>query len=103
MEIFERMAQAAVWNRTIWTTWLVLLLIREAQVAFQALTREEAYDYKMVKEAILECLAIAEQHDCQRFRSKKAKDALTPSNWCSLSEMQHTSGCAWGGEQKRTR
>ncbi|KYO41123.1 hypothetical protein Y1Q_0022534 [Alligator mississippiensis] len=78
IEAFERHALMTGLGQSYWASQLRALVVGKAQAAYRALSREDARDYKLVKQAILYRLEINPEHYCRLFRAKKGSDERRP-------------------------
>lgn len=67
IESFEWMAIQMGLDRLQWVSQLGSLVVGKAQAAYQALPREEAYDYEKVKAAVLHGLELIAEYYCRMF------------------------------------
>lgn len=72
------MVTAAKWDPSSWAVQIGPLLTGPAQVAYWALTKAEAWDYRKVKEAILYHLEISPETSRQKFQARKGAEGSRP-------------------------
>ncbi|KYO45139.1 hypothetical protein Y1Q_0007428 [Alligator mississippiensis] len=78
IEAFERHALMTRLDKRYWASQLGALVVGKAQATYRAFSRDDAQDYKHVKEAILYRLEINSEHYCRQFRAKKGPEAKQP-------------------------
>ncbi|KYO26053.1 hypothetical protein Y1Q_0003813 [Alligator mississippiensis] len=78
IEAFERHAPMTGLDQSYWASQLGALVVRKAHAAYRALSREDARDYELVKQAILYRLEINPEHYRCLFRAKKGSDERRP-------------------------
>ncbi|KYO24454.1 hypothetical protein Y1Q_0002074 [Alligator mississippiensis] len=71
---FERHALMTGLDQGYWASQLGALVVGKAQAAYWALSREDAWDYELVKQAILYRLEIKPEHYRRLLRTKKWPD-----------------------------
>ncbi|KYO33516.1 hypothetical protein Y1Q_0008703 [Alligator mississippiensis] len=74
IEAFERHTLMTGLDQSYWASQLGALVVGKAQAAYRALSREDAWDYELVKQAILYRLEINLEHYRHLFRAKKGSD-----------------------------
>ncbi|KYO42761.1 hypothetical protein Y1Q_0016157 [Alligator mississippiensis] len=78
IKAFEWHALMTGLDQGYWASQLGALVVGKAQAAYQALSREDAWDYELVKQAILYRLEINPEHYCCLLRAKKGPDERRP-------------------------
>ncbi|KYO29302.1 hypothetical protein Y1Q_0017948 [Alligator mississippiensis] len=78
IEAFERHALMTGLPQDYWASQLGALVVGAAQAAYRAIPRDEARDYKQVKQAILYRLEISPDHYRRLFRVRKGPDERRP-------------------------
>ncbi|KYO17363.1 hypothetical protein Y1Q_0019995 [Alligator mississippiensis] len=78
IEAFERHALMTGLDQGYWESQLGALVVGKAQATYWALSREDAQDYELVKQAILYRLEINPEHYRRLFRAKKGPDERRP-------------------------
>ncbi|KYO22925.1 hypothetical protein Y1Q_0005440 [Alligator mississippiensis] len=85
IKAFERHALMTGLDQGYWASQLGALVVGKAQAAYRALSREDARDYALVKQAILYRLEIIPGHYRRLFRAKKGPDERRPRVLLQLS------------------
>ncbi|KYO46258.1 hypothetical protein Y1Q_0021792 [Alligator mississippiensis] len=78
IEGFEWHALMTGLDQSYWASQLGALVVGKAQAAYRALSREDARDYELVKQAILYRLEINLEHYRRLFQAKKWSDERQP-------------------------
>ncbi|KYO41424.1 hypothetical protein Y1Q_0006239 [Alligator mississippiensis] len=78
IEAFERHALMTGLDQSYWASQLGALVVGKAQATYRALSRQDARDYELVKQAILYRLEINPEHYRHLFRAKKGSDERRP-------------------------
>ncbi|KYO35363.1 hypothetical protein Y1Q_0007951 [Alligator mississippiensis] len=78
IKAFEQHALMMGLEQDYWASQLGALVIGKAQAVYQALSREDAWDYELEKQAILYRLEINPEHYRRLFRAKKGPDERRP-------------------------
>ncbi|KYO40957.1 hypothetical protein Y1Q_0013709 [Alligator mississippiensis] len=74
IKAFERHALMTGLDQGYWASQLGALVVGKAQATYQALSREDARDYELVKQAILYRLEINPEHYHRLFWAKKGPE-----------------------------
>jgi len=75
---FERFAETAKWNRTVWATHLSALLQGKALYVYSRLSVDDALDYDHLRTALLKRFQLTEEGFRNKFRNSKAEVGETP-------------------------
>ena len=98
-QCFERTAETVNWPKEKWTLMIQASLVGKAQRVYTALPKEDAKDYTIVKQAILQAYELVPEAYRQKFRGWKkgnqqsylefAKDKeLFFDKWCRSEEVE---------------
>ena len=75
---FERYAENNHWDESTWATSLSALLTGKALDVYSRMAREDANEYRKVKEALLRRYDLTEDGYKMKFRNSKAEDGESP-------------------------